>query len=68
MRLQLLVVVAFLAFGGFAGTALAAEGPMADAGLDQTVANGTTVQLDGTGSTHPDGRISTYEWSIATDD
>lgn len=40
---------------------------MANAGLDQTVANGTTVQLDGSGSIHPDGQIDSYGWSIVSD-
>ena len=33
----------------------------ADAGLDQEVGTDTTVQLDGTGSAHPDGVIDGYE-------
>ncbi|WP_336133312.1 PKD domain-containing protein [Natronomonas amylolytica] len=39
---------------------------MADAGLDQTVPVNTTVQLDATGSIHPDGTIESYEWRIET--
>ncbi len=38
--------------------------PQADAGPDQTVAVGATVQLDGTGSSDPDGDSLTYEWTI----
>jgi len=40
--------------------------PLADAGLDQEVEQGTTVLLDGTGSRDPDGRIDTYRWRIET--
>jgi hypothetical protein len=40
---------------------------MADAGLDQTVTDGTPVELDGSGSLHPDGQITAYEWSIEAD-
>lgn len=50
------------------GGAVADAGPMADAGLDQTVTVETTVQLDGTGSTHPGGTITAYEWTIRTTD
>ncbi|MEF8915752.1 PKD domain-containing protein, partial [Natronomonas sp.] len=39
---------------------------MADAGLDQSVSVNTTVQLDATGSIHPDGEIERYEWRIET--
>lgn len=46
------------------GGAAATGGPMADAGLDQTVTVETTVQLDGTGSSAPDGAIAGYEWTI----
>jgi hypothetical protein len=36
--------------------------PVADAGADQTVLQGTTVVLNGTGSTDPDGGISAFKW------
>ena len=42
--------------------------PIANAGLDQTVASGETVTLDGRGSMDPDGRITTYFWVDAVDD
>lgn len=57
-----------VAIGAFTGVSVAAGGPMADAGLDQTVTVETTVQLDGTGSGHPDGELSTYRWTIRTPD
>jgi len=40
--------------------------PEADAGLDQTVAIGDTVLLDGSGSSDADGDPLTYQWSLAT--
>jgi hypothetical protein len=64
-----ILLVATLAFVvGLGGVAAADSGPLADAGLDQEVASGTTVQLDATGSSHPDGSIEGYEWSIETPD
>ena len=39
--------------------------PLADAGVDQTVAAGATVQLDGSGSSDPDGDALTYQWTAA---
>jgi RHS repeat-associated protein len=38
--------------------------PVANAGPPQTVPRGTPVQLDGTGSTDPQGRPLTYAWSL----
>ena len=40
--------------------------PTANAGSDQSVYLGTTVQLDGSGSTDADGDTLTYTWSIST--
>jgi hypothetical protein len=62
----LLVVLASIS--GAAGLAAADAGPLADAGLDQRVDVDTTVQLDGTGSAHPNGTIDSYAWSIETPD
>jgi hypothetical protein len=46
--------------------AVANEPPLAEAGLDQTVAQGDTVLLDGGGSRDPDGDVTAYEWTITT--
>jgi hypothetical protein len=40
--------------------------PVADAGLDRTVNEGTTVTLDGTNSYDPDGTIVSYYWTQET--
>jgi hypothetical protein len=37
--------------------------PTADAGADQTVDEGTTVQLDASGSSDPDGDSLSYDWT-----
>lgn len=68
MRRVVLLAVVVAAVGGFTGVVGAEGGPMADAGLDQTVTVETTVQLDGTGSTHADGSIADHEWTIRTPD
>ena len=39
-----------------------AQAPVAEAGPDQTVYQGETVALDGSGSFDPDGTIVLYEW------
>ncbi len=39
--------------------------PVADAGPDQTVFQGDTVRLDGTGSYDPDGDSISYHWSAS---
>lgn len=38
--------------------------PVANAGLDQTVSAGSTVQLDGSGSKDPDGNALRYQWAL----
>ena len=55
------VLAVLLVVAGTAGVVVADGGPLAAAGLDQEVGVDTTVQLDGTGSSHPDGRIEGYE-------
>jgi hypothetical protein len=40
--------------------------PVADAGQDQTVVVGETVQLDGSGSSDADSDPLTYQWSLTT--
>jgi hypothetical protein len=67
-RYVLFLLAAIVVSAGVAGVVAADDGPLAAAGLDQEVGVNTTVQLDGTGSTHPDGRIEGYEWSIETPD
>lgn len=49
-----------------AAVGTADDGPLADAGLDQQVTQGSTVYLDGGGSYAPDGEIVSYEWTIQT--
>ena len=68
MKRYATVLAVLLFVAGAAGVVAGEEGPLAAAGLDQEVGVNTTVQLDGTGSSHPDGRIEGYEWSIETPD
>jgi len=44
--------------------AAASDPPIANAGPDQTVARTATVQLDGSGSTDPEGAPLIYEWTL----
>lgn len=44
---------------------VACQAPTADAGPDLTVSEGSSVALDGTGSSDPDGVITTFAWSGA---
>jgi len=46
----------------FPGAQDPVEGPIADAGEDQTVDAGSIVILDGSGSYHTDGEITEYYW------
>ena len=39
------------------------QAPTADAGADQTVASGATVNLNGNGSSDPDGDTLTFAWT-----
>lgn len=63
--LAVLLLVSAIAVPVFP-TAAGNEAPLAEAGLDQEVAKGTTVLLDAAESRDPDGRIERYEWSIRT--
>ncbi|RRS32935.1 MAG: hypothetical protein P794_00005, partial [Epsilonproteobacteria bacterium (ex Lamellibrachia satsuma)] len=47
-------------------TATSNISPTADAGPDQTVTQGSSVTLDGSGSSDTDGSISSYSWSDGT--
>jgi hypothetical protein len=42
--------------------------PTANAGAEQDVTTGSTITLDGTGSTDPDGNTLTYSWTEASSD
>lgn len=64
----LTLVLACLLLGIPLAGAADAEAPLADAGLDQSVSQGTTVHLDGGGSHAPDGEIATYEWEVLSPD
>jgi hypothetical protein len=67
MKRTVIVLAAVVILAGATFTVVAADGgPLAEAGLDQEVDVNTTVQLDGTGSSHPNGTIKGYEWSIET--
>lgn len=44
-------------------TPTANQAPVADAGSDLDVQEGASVQLDGSGSSDPDGTIATYQWT-----
>jgi len=68
MNRYVLLAAALALAAGLGGVAAADAGPLADAGLDQEVESGTTVHLDATGSSHPDGSIEDYQWAIETPD
>jgi len=52
--------------GGTGGGGGTNQAPTASAGPDQTVAEGESVTLDGTGSSDSDGSISSYSWTITS--
>ncbi len=59
------IIIVGLVFGvpAVSGVAIA-TGPLADAGLDQSVPVGTTVYLDATASRSPSGHIEEYRWDM----
>jgi len=63
-----LLTAAFVSFSVTAGVAAAEEGPLADAGLDQSVEVNTTVHLDAGGSVAPGGTLEEHEWTIERPD
>ena len=63
-RGALVVTAGFVALCLTAGVVGANDAPLADAGLDQQVRQGTTVYLDGGESVDPDGEIERYRWRI----
>jgi len=64
LGVTVLVVVAIAVLFAGASAADGNEPPLAEAGLDQTVDNGTTVYLDAGGSVDPDGSLATVSWEI----
>lgn len=66
MRRTTLAVCLLLVLGTIPATAARGGNvpPEAEAGLDQHVARGATVLLDGGASWDPDGEIASYEWAI----
>ncbi len=65
MRMRLFLLMSFL-FVIFCSTPVTAQNtpPVANAGPNQAVAVGATVQLNGSGSSDVDGNPLTYSWSI----
>jgi hypothetical protein len=59
---------ALIRFNAFTAVEAANQPPTANAGIDQSVAAGVTVQLDGTGSTDGDGTIVSYSWAQTAGD
>jgi hypothetical protein len=66
MRVLVAVLLVVASAGATPAVAAGNEVPMAEAGLDQSVHQGTTVVLDAGGSYDPDGDVQGYEWSIRT--
>lgn len=67
MSVRTLALCSLLLVGVHAG-GVGNEAPLADAGLDQEGRVGSTVYLDGTGSTDPDGDSLSYEWAVIRED
>jgi hypothetical protein len=63
-----MLLVGALGSGMPAALTVTNEPPLADAGLDQSVPQGSTVLLDGGGSRDPDGEIASYSWNITAPD
>ncbi|MDS0220484.1 PKD domain-containing protein [Haloarcula sp. S1AR25-5A] len=68
ISLLALSVLALSALLGGTAVATGNQPPLADAGLDQSVERGATVQLDANGSRDPDGTIERVEWTIEAPD
>jgi len=68
MRVGALLLLAAVVVFTMSGIAVASDNtaPMPEAGLDQTVPVNSTVYLDGTASTDPDGEITSVSWTIET--
>ncbi|MBX0286389.1 PKD domain-containing protein [Halomicroarcula sp. F28] len=68
MRVGALLLLAAVLLFSTSGIAAAADNtaPMPEAGVDQTVPVNSTVYLDGTASTDPDGEIVNVAWTIET--
>ena len=64
MLVPLLLVVSCGGGGGAVGSVVANTAPVANAGPDQTMLAGDTVQLDGSGSGDADGDVLAYTWSF----
>ncbi len=56
----------FTSLSNFAVIVLPNNAPVANAGINQNVATGSTVQLNGSGSTDANGNPLTYLWAINT--
>ena len=68
MRVRIFLLVMAAVVFAATGTVAAADNaaPLADAGVDQTVAVNSTVYIDASGSVDSDGNITTVDWTIET--